>query len=33
LRSAVAIVEGEAVDSTGALVAKAMGTFGVRRRG
>lgn len=32
LRSAVAIVEGEVVDSADTLVAKAMGTFGVRRR-
>jgi uncharacterized protein (TIGR00369 family) len=32
LRSAVAIVEGEVVDSADAIVAKAMGTFGVRRK-
>ena len=31
LRTAVAIVEGEIVDSGGTLIAKAMGTFGVRR--
>ena len=32
LRSAVAIVEGEVVDSGGTLIAKALGTFGVRRK-
>jgi uncharacterized protein (TIGR00369 family) len=32
LRSAVAIVEGEVVDSVDAIIAKAMGTFGVRRK-
>jgi uncharacterized protein (TIGR00369 family) len=32
LRSAVAIVEGEVVASADAIIAKAMGTFGVRRK-
>jgi acyl-CoA thioesterase len=32
LRTAVAIVEGEVVDSGGTLIAKALGTFGVRRK-
>lgn len=32
LRTAVAIVEGEVTDSGGTLVAKALGTFGVRRK-
>ena len=32
LRKAVAVAEGEVVTETAALVAKALGTFGVRRR-
>jgi len=31
LRTAVAIAEGEVIGPDGALVAKALGTFGVRR--
>jgi uncharacterized protein (TIGR00369 family) len=33
LRTAVAIAEGEVVTEAGGLVAKAVGTFGIRRRG
>ncbi len=33
LRTAVAIAEGEVLTEAGALVAKAVGTFGLRRRG
>ena len=32
LRTAVAIAEGEVLTATGGLVAKAVGTFGIRRR-
>ncbi|HEV7735318.1 MAG TPA: PaaI family thioesterase [Candidatus Binatia bacterium] len=32
LRTSVAIVEGEIVDASGTLIAKALGTFGVRRK-